>query len=78
VTGLANRAFPFIRYDLGDQVTFLSPPDQWQTAPVHSAELTSSHNRLDPVAIGRADRKFSPAVAPSRNAKLWDRGASGV
>jgi phenylacetate-coenzyme A ligase PaaK-like adenylate-forming protein len=24
VTGLANRAFPFIRYDLGDQVTFLS------------------------------------------------------
>lgn len=24
VTGLANRAFPFIRYDLGDLVTFLS------------------------------------------------------
>jgi phenylacetate-CoA ligase len=38
-TGLANRTFPFIRYDLGDQVTWLSQPCECGSAFARVADV---------------------------------------
>ena len=38
-TGLANRTFPFIRYDLGDQVTFLPGPCECGSAFARVADI---------------------------------------
>jgi phenylacetate-CoA ligase len=38
-TGLANRAFPFIRYDLGDEVTMLSGPCPCGSSMVRLADI---------------------------------------
>ncbi|WP_319435485.1 phenylacetate--CoA ligase family protein [Mycobacterium sp. RTGN5] len=47
-TGLANRTFPFIRYDLGDEIAFLPEPCPCGSAFVRVADVT-----------GRRDDDFS-------------------
>jgi phenylacetate-coenzyme A ligase PaaK-like adenylate-forming protein len=47
-TGLANRTFPFIRYDLGDEITFLPGPCPCGSAFVRVADVA-----------GRRDDDFS-------------------
>jgi len=55
-TGLANRTFPFIRYDLGDEITLLSEPCPCGSAFARVAEVA-----------GRRDDDFvyGPVTVPA-------------
>jgi phenylacetate-coenzyme A ligase PaaK-like adenylate-forming protein len=43
-TGLSNRTFPFIRYDLGDEITLLSEPCPCGSAFVRVADISGRHD----------------------------------
>ena len=53
-TGLANRTFPFIRYDLGDEVTFLPGPCECGSAFARVADIGGRRDddfRYGPITV---------------------------
>jgi phenylacetate-coenzyme A ligase PaaK-like adenylate-forming protein len=43
-TGLSNRTFPFIRYDLGDDITMMSEPCACGSAFARVADISGRHD----------------------------------
>ena len=55
-TGLANRTFPFIRYDLGDEVTFLPGPCECGSAFARVADIGGRRDD---------DFRYGPTTVPA-------------
>jgi phenylacetate-CoA ligase len=67
-TGLANRTFPFIRYDLGDQVDWLSDRCVCQSAFARVAEIGGRRDddfRYGPIAVPASVFRHVLGTAPA-------------